>query len=342
MKVTVLGSCVPRVALLRGNTKAHGIVDGEKHAKSRGGLELEYFLDKHNIALAMCPPPFSEDEVNTITSQELWDKSRDVSLRQLLMKRTVPMLLDGESEYLIMDFYDFHNNFLAYKDTAFATGANEFMNTKLCRKYADELTSYTFFGLPTWTYYPLVDLFFEKIMQKFDADHIILNRFRANTFYLDVDGEIKFIPEDFKQPFQCHDKRNPECRRLEEYVINKYHPYVIDISKYFMGDRNLWDNLNASHFEKEFYRETYDQIVRIIEGESTERYFDTVRMFDRSRPGYDEDMKRKFDVEYGLKFFEILMEENKGLSELGLNVLDKLYTYAPEEKKVEQYMEMLL
>lgn len=340
MKVTVLGSCVSRVSLLRGNTQAHGIADGEKHGGD--GLKLEYFLDKHNIALAMCPPPFTESEVNTITSQELWDKSRDVSLRQSLMKQTIPMLLNGESEYLIMDFYDFHNNFLVYKDTAFATGANEFMNTKLCRKYSNELTSYTFFELPTWIYYPMVDLFFEKILQKFDADHIILNRFRANTFYLDQDGRVKFIPEDFKQPFQCHDKKNPDCRRLEEYVIKKYNPYVIDISKYFIGDANLWDNLNASHFEKEFYRETYDQVVRIIDGETTERYFDTVQMFNKNRDGYTEDLKRKFDVEYGLQFFETLFKEQNGLSELSLNILDKLYAYAPQDARVRYYMENLI
>lgn len=336
MKVTVLGSCVSRVSLLRGETKAHGIVDGEKHGA--GGLELEYFLDKHNIALAMCPPPFKESEVNTITSQELWDKSRDVSLRQLLLKQTIPLLMNGKSEYLIMDFYDFHNNFLSYKDTAFGTGANEFMNTKLCRKYVNELTAYTFFELPTWVYYPLVDLFFEKIMQKFDSDHIILNCFRANTFYLDKDGKVKLIPEEFKQPFQCHDKMNSKCRRLEEYVIQKYNPYVIDISRYFIGDANLWSNLNASHFEKEFYRETYDQIVRIIDGEATERYFDTVQMFDKSRPGYEEDMKRKFDVEYGLQFFETLFKEYNGMTEIGLNILDKLCAYAPQDERVRRYM----
>lgn len=179
-------------------------------------------------------------------------------------------------------------------------------------------------------------------MQKFDSNHIILNRFRANTFYLDKDGKIKFIPEDFKQLFQCHDKMNPKCRRLEEYVINKYNPYVIDISKYFIGDANLWDNLNTSHFEKEFYRETYDQIVRIIDGERTERYFDTVRMFDKNRPGYEEDMEREFDVEYGLQFFEVLLKENNRLTELGLNILDKLYAYAPQEDRVGRYVNALL
>lgn len=340
MKITVLGSCVSRVSLLRGNTKVHGIEDGEKHGKD--GLELEYFLDKHNIVLAMCPPPFSQSEVNTITSQELWDKSRDVSLRQLLMKQTIPLLLNGESEYLIMDFYDFHNNFLVYGDTAFGTGANEFMNTKLYRKYADKFLSYTFFELPTWIYYPMVDWFFETIMQKFDADHIILNRFRANTFYLDKDGKVELIPEDFKKPFQCNDRMNPQCRKLEEYVIRKYNPYVIDISKYFIGDANLWSNLNGSHYEKEFYRETYDQIVRIIEKETDERYFETVQMFDRNRAGFEEDMKRKFDIDYGIRFLEILLEENKGLSELSLNILDKLYSYAPEDKRVIHYIDTLL
>lgn len=333
MKVSILGSCVSRVSLLRGDRFGHGIADGAKH-----DLELEYFLDKHNIALAMMPPPFSEAEVDTITSAELWDKSRDVSIKQSLMKKTVPMLLQGEAQYLIMDFYDFHNYFLGYKDTAFATQADEFTNTKLFQKYINELKAYTFFNLPTWMYYPLVDWFFETISQKFDADHIILNRFRANTFYLDTDGKIKRIPDSFKQPFQCNDQKNPECRRLEDYVIAKYNPYVIDLSKYFMGDANMWDNLNASHFEKEFYRETYDQILRIINGEAAERYFDEVNLFFQDRPGYEEDMQRKFDVEYGLELFQSLWGKD---NELCLNILDKLYGYAPEDERVIQYLNLI-
>lgn len=35
-----------------------------------------------------------------------------------------------------------------------------------------------------------------------------------------------------------------------------------------MGDQNDWDNLNGAHFEREFYRETFDQIKRIIFGET--------------------------------------------------------------------------
>lgn len=331
MKVTVLGSCVSRVSLLRGNIAEHGIVDGEKN-----GLEIEYFLDKHNIALAMLPPPFTKEEVNTITSEYFFDKSREVSLKQSLMKQTISLLLNGEAEYLIMDFYDFHNVFLAYKDTAFAIQSDEFLHTSLCQKYVKDLKPYTFFNMPTWTYYPLVDLFFEKNMQKFDADHIILNRFRANTFFLHTDGKILTIPESSKRPNQCDDKKNPECKRLESYVIEKYNPYVIDISNYFMGDANVWNNWNASHFEKEFYRETYDQILRIIRGEATERYFDEVRLFDQNRSGFQEDMARKFDVEWGLEFYKVFAKQEPAIC---LNVLDKLYCYAPEDERVIKCME---
>lgn len=50
MKVSVLGSCVSRVSLLNGDQQGHGIYNGKEL-----GIELEYFLDKHNIALALMP-----------------------------------------------------------------------------------------------------------------------------------------------------------------------------------------------------------------------------------------------------------------------------------------------
>ena len=121
-------------------------------------------------------------------------------------------------------------------------------------------------------------------------------------------------------------------------MIRKYNPYVIDISRYFMGDANIWDNLNASHFEKEFYRETYDQIVRIVNGEPTERYFETVNLFNADREGYQEDLKRKFDVDYGLELLKILLGKDDALV---LNILDKLYSYVLEDERVKQYMDAI-
>ena len=111
MKINVLGSCVSRVSLLKGDQTAHGIVGDS-------GLELDYFLDKHNIALAMMPAPFSIEEVMTITTDELWDKTRLRSLQQSLMKETIPLLMQSEADWLVMDLYDFHNNFYIFQNTA--------------------------------------------------------------------------------------------------------------------------------------------------------------------------------------------------------------------------------
>lgn len=333
MKISVLGSCISRVSLLYGEQSAHGIYKGDEL-----GLELEYFLDKHNIALAMLRPPFTCEEVETITSEQLTDKSRVTSLKQQLMKETIPLLLNGNSEYLIMDFYDFHNYVLSYKDTVFCTQANEFCGTYLCKKYQNELTAFNLFSLPKEELYRLVDAFFDTIMQKFDSDHIILNRFWTNALMLYTDGKIGLIPDKCKKPFQCHEQYNVDCYYLEQHVIQKYNPYVIDLSKYFIGDANIWNNWNASHFERQFYRETYDQIVRIVTGQSKEKYFDKVKFFDQTRDGYEEDKKRAFDVEWGNELFQCFVEEE---NELWLNLLDKLYCYAPEDTRVKQYMELI-
>ena len=329
MKISVIGSCVSRVSLLDGHQEEHGI---HKNINIPD-LELEYYFDKHNIALAMLPPPFSEKEVETITADQLCDKPRDKSLRQQLMKKTVPMLMEGDSEYLIMDFYDFHNFVFAYKDTAFCTQANEFCQTELYQKYKNDLRAVNLLELPTWILYGMVDRFFETILQKFDADHIILNRFRANTFFLYTDGKISLIPDACKQPFQCHDKYNGQIRALEEHVIQCYHPYVIDLSKYFMGDANVWDNWNASHFENEFYRETYDQIIRIVTGQAKERYFEKTRLFNPKRRGYGEDAKRCFDVEWGLDIVRLLLENG---DDLWANVLELLEIHAPNDERVKE------
>ena len=330
MKITILGSCVSRISMLKGNQNGHDIFGDTAH--------LEYFLDKQNIALAMMPAPFKKEIVDTITTEELWDRTRLNSLKQNLLKETVPLLMNGESKYIIMDLFDFHNTFLSYENTAFATQAHEFLNTKVFKKYANEISGWCFYELPTWMYYPWVDCFFETIMNKYDADHVILNRFRANTYYLAKDGKIMKIPDRYKMPYQCHDKYNTKAKALEDYIIHKYNPYVIDLSKFFMGDANKWDNLQGAHFEQEFYRETYTQIMKIINGESNERYFSNPLFFHKEREGWDEDRHRAFDVEANLRLMEELVKQE---DILWLNILDKLYAYAPDDIRVQNYLQAI-
>lgn len=326
-KVNILGSCVSRVSMLDGNQQGHNIADEN--------LDMVYFLDKQNIACAMTPAPFSREEVDSITEAELWDKSRIRTLKQAINKDTVSLLLESDANWLVMDLFDMQNDFAVCNDTMFSTCAHEFFNTKLYKKYAKDVQISNFMNIPKFLWYGYVDLFFEKIMTKYDSDHIILNRFRSNTYYLDKDGEIKLIPDNFKMPYQSNDKYNFKLNELESYIIKKYNPYVIDLSKYYMGDKNVWDNLNGAHFEKSFYYETFEQVKRIINGESKKKYYSEPNFFNDKRKGYEEENKRAFNIESALQLINKLIDEQ---DILWLNVLDKLNIYAPNDERVKQYL----
>lgn len=329
IKVNVLGSCVSRICMLNGDTTLHGIYGDE--------MELGYFLDKQNLALAMLAAPFSREEVEAIDEECLYDKSRIRALRQCLNKTTVNMLMESDAEYLVMDLYDFHNDFLSYGDTAFSTCAHEFCNTELFTKQKEKFHVYNFMHLPSWIWYGYVDLFFEKIMEKYDADHIILMRFRSNKYYQCKDGLIRRLPDEFKQPYHSNDKYNAPLATLEDYIISKYNPYVIDLSKYYMCDENMWTNLNGAHFEREYYRDGYKIIRDIIVNKSEQRVWDTPAYLENGLRF--EEMKTKgyeFNVEQALQLLPLLVEVG---DPLWMNLLAKLHTYAPDNEQVQAYLQ---
>ncbi|MBQ7667774.1 MAG: hypothetical protein IJS47_00395 [Clostridia bacterium] len=329
-KVNILGSCISRLSMLDGDKAGHNIADKD--------ISMDYFLDKQNIVCAMTSAPFSREEVETIKEEELWDKTRLKSLKQCLTKDTVKMLLESDAEYLVMDLFDMQNDFAIYGKTMFSTCAHEFFNTALCKKYANGIELANFMGLPKWAWYGYVDLFFEKIMQKYDSNHIILNRFRSSTYYLTKNGDIALIPNDYKKPFHSNDKYNKTLTELEQHIIDKYNPYVVDLSKYFMVDENFWDNFNGAHFEKAFYEETFNQVKRIIKGETKEKYFSNPDFFNEEHTKKELEKPRGFNVDGAIKLFEELVEKQ---DLLWINILDKLNIYAPDNEKVKQYMEFL-
>lgn len=324
--IIVLGSCVSRITMLNGDQSAHDIADENLH--------LSYFLDKQNIALQMMPRPFSEEEVNSITSAQLWDTSRIHTVHQALNKETVDLILNSSAQYIVMDLFDFQTNFGAIGNTAFDLNAYEFMNTDLFKKYKNQIEIYNFMTLPKWCYYPYVDLFFEKIMQKYDSNHIILNRFRANTYYLAKDGYIKTIPPEFKNPYQANDLYNNQLFELEQYVIDKYNPYVIDLSKFYMGDENKWSNLQGAHFENDFYLESFKYVRDIIFNKPEKKYLSAPSFFTANHSpnklvGIDETYTLMLD----------LLDKN---DLLWINILEKLFVTCPDEPVIKEYVELYL
>ncbi len=343
-KVNILGSCVSRVAMLAGDIKGHGIA-GE-------GLELGYFLDKQNIVCAMMPRAFTDEAIDSIDPECLYDNSRLKSLQQCLNKKTVQMLFESDAEYLVMDLYDFHTDMMVYNGTMFSTCAHEFLNTHLYKENASKMGIANFMELPSRMWYSNVDKFFQMIMEKYDSDHIILNRFHSNRYYLGKDGLIKEIPDMYKKPWHSKWEYNHKIRQLEDYIIEKYNPYVIDLSKYYICDENKWDNLNGAHFEQEFYEQTYSIITDIVNGRADRRVYSKPWFLERlaSRETYSTKSEKaslgennvkmgcrtKLDIEQGLVMFHRLIEDE---DPLWMNILTKLYIAAPEDERVQAYMQ---
>ena len=347
VRINILGSCVSRVAMLNGDTKGHGIA-GE-------GLELRYFLDKQNIVCAMMPSAFVDEEIDSIDPECLYDKSRLMALKQCLNKKTVRMLMESDAEYLVMDLYDFHTDMMVYNGTMFSTCAHEFLNTHLYKENASKMSIANFMELPSRMWYPNVDKFFQMIMEKYDSDHIILNRFRSNRYYLGKDGFVKEIPDMYKKPWHSKWEYNDIIRQLEDYIIENYNPYVIDISKYYICDENKWENLNGAHFEQEFYEQTYSIIEDIVNGKADRRVYTTPWFLERlagietfnakaEKTSLDENAVKmqcgtKLDIEQGLEMFLKLIEDE---DPLWMNILTKLYEVAPEDARVQVYMQVMM
>ena len=310
VKINILGSCVSRVAMLKGDGSGHGLMDEN--------MKLGYFLDKENMVLAMMPPAFDREEVESLVKEEmLWDKSRIKVVKQSLNKDTLGLLMEEPADYLIIDLMDFQTNFVVKGDTAFDSNAYEFFNTALFDKYKDSVSVANFMKLPHWFYYPYVDLFFKQLMERYDSEHIILNRFRANSYYIAKDGFIKEIPEDYRQPYQANAAYNGQLGLLEEHIIKNFNPYVIDISKFYIGDENIWENLQGAHFEREFYERTFEIVRHIIYDRPEKKVFDSPVFFEnKEKYGFAFDRDRGIEV----------MEQLVNAGDISwLSVLDKLY-----------------
>ncbi len=330
MKFNILGSCVSRVSMLNGNRDMHGVY-GE-------GMKLGYFLDKENIVCAMLPSPFSAEEVVSIQKEELWNKKAIHALKQCMDKSTVRLLMESNADFLVIDLYDFQNDFVIRGQEIFSSCAAEFMNTKVFRDTAQEYRLANFFNLPAALWRSYIDAFFERIMGKYDANHIILNRFRSGTYYLGKNGLVNLLPNNLKNWYQCSDKYNVQLRDLEGYIIQLINPYVIDLSRYFFCDENFWGAPHGAHAEREFYRESYRHIVEISEGKSEKRCIDVPDFITgETSEEYNREIRQHpLDIDSTLK----LLHELKAQDDvLWMNLFHRLRVCYPNDARIEQMIQ---
>ena len=84
--------------------------------------------------------------------------------------------------------------------------------------------------------------------------------------------------------------------------------------------------------------ELYEFTIRIINGQTDKRYYSEPDFLNNSRRCFEEDIKRRFDVETGLAILEKLVDAQ---DILWLNLLDKLSVCASEDERVIQYLQIV-
>ena len=251
-----------------------------------GEVEVGQNFSRNNIVSCMMPPVELQ-----IPRTELHYRS-DYAYRCVeyaLNKETVPRLLDSEAMFLAVDFFDMCQHVAMVGHTTCQTYDYTILNAPTFK------TCWTgkqihFFEIPTCLWYSYIDLYWMNMAAKYQ-NNIILSRLSCCGQYLTKNRTVAPLPE--RVLFFGNEKYNAALAELEQYVIDKYNPYVIDVSKYFISDINYEPDATPVHFEENYVKSAWDIMHHIILNRPDQRYFDclpssvTVDLLVRNIPDSD-------------------------------------------------------
>lgn len=254
--VDVHGSCVSRNIL---------------NFNKESDIAVNQFFSRNNIVSCMMPPA----DIST-SREELKLYESEYShrcLRYSIEKKTVPLLLSSKADFLVIDFFDLCQPVAGYKNTTFSTYDYTFYNTAAYRNEQEEYKLVNFLDLPGFLWYGYIDLYWQQMLEKF-GEKIILVKLHCCNKYISKEGIVKPTPPNLLGFGNA--KYNQQLYDLEEYVIKKYDPYVIDVSKYFIPDENYNPDVTPVHFEKNYEISAQLLIEEILVNRPKQKYYDAL------------------------------------------------------------------
>lgn len=252
MKVNVHGSCVSRDIFHMGDS-----------------IQVNQYCFRSNlVASVMEPADIFEDY------EELLIPGQPEFPNNAVEKSTIPRLIEAEGDFLVVDLFDFCQPVACTEKTTFSTYDGLFFSTRAYANHQSRIKNLNFFGIPTCLWYSYVDYYWRAMQERYGTEGIILVKLRCTDLYCTKNKHIKKIPD---HPFPCGDaKLNDDLEKLENYIIEKYRPYVIDISKYFIADENHNPDVTPVHFEKEFIKNSWDILEHIVKKRPEKRWFEEI------------------------------------------------------------------
>lgn len=279
VSVNVHGSCVSR--------DGFNPIPEEK-------IKVEHFLSRNNIVSAMMPPcdlMFEHGELvkyNSVYAERC--------MTYALNKKTVDLLMESDAPYLVIDFFDFCQPVIGYKDTAFSSYDYCFYHTRAFQENKGEMRLIDLLTVPPCIWYGYIAMYFDRIMEKYGGN-VILNRLNCSGIFMDHNHAVREIPENLHH--FGSDRYNEPLRELEEYVINRFPKIsVIDITKYFIPDSGYNPDATPVHYE-ENYKISLAQIYERIIATNANRYNDEIPASVAAdllrRPVSDDDFAKIYE-----------------------------------------------
>ena len=169
MEYDVHGSCVSRSLLNGADEKL---------------LSCNLNFSRNCLVSSVMPPA----ELPT-TKEELFPNLSDYQnrcMRYAIDKSTVQQLLESTCENILIDFFDLMQNVACYKNTTFSTYDTLFFGSKCFKQHKEEIGTLCFLEIPTFLWYGYVDIYFQKIMDKYKK--VILVRITCADKYISKNG----------------------------------------------------------------------------------------------------------------------------------------------------------
>ncbi|ACL22189.1 hypothetical protein Dhaf_4181 [Desulfitobacterium hafniense DCB-2] len=256
-KVDVHGSCVSRDIFNHPDNK---------HA------DVNLYFARNNIVSCIMPPV--DFSIDVLDKNEMnYSDYQFRCLRYALEKQTIPMLLDSNSQFLVIDLFDFCQDVAIYKQTTFSTYDYTFYNSSFYKNNANQFGSCNILELPDFIWYSYVDLYWQNIKLKY-KDNIVLVRLTCCDSYIDSNKRIKLIPDN--KLFFGNAKYNEKIRNIEDYIISKYEPYIIDVSKYFIADYTYNHDVTPVHYQRAYIDTSWVIMQYIINDHPKTKYYDCI------------------------------------------------------------------
>ena len=251
----VHGSCVSYSILSKKDER------GFQH--SIPGVKTNLFFSHVNMAGAMT----SSISVEPQTSDFILNDQHVIrNLICDLKKEAIPALLSSDADYLLIDFYDMARIQWAYENGSYTHVADlSIAAPEYYKQIQHELLgSFRWIDLPTNQWYCHIDRYMDTMIEKYGADHIILNRLYLNRYYIDESSVLQeFSPCTY---YLGSYKENQKIRQLEDYILRKYPIIEIDLAKYFLSDYAFENDALSVHYEIPYYQLAAQSILQIING----------------------------------------------------------------------------